>query len=57
MAAPNGEILYKIYNFLVNFPNFFSNDIKVSANMCVKFGLDPMCNFGFFWIFDFPRLI
>ena len=48
MAAPNGEILYKIYNFLVNFPNFFSNDVKVSANMCVKFGLNPMSKFGFF---------
>ena len=25
--------------------------------MCVEFGLDPMSNFGFFWIFNFPRLI
>ena len=25
--------------------------------MCVKFGLDPMSNFGFLWIFDIPRLI
>ena len=38
-------------------PIFFSNDVKVNTNMCVKFGLDPMSNFGFFWIFDIPRLI
>ena len=25
--------------------------------MCVKFGLVPMSNFGFLWIFNFPRLI
>ena len=42
---------------MAKFSEFLSNDIKVSTNMCVKFGLVPMSNFGFLWIFDFPRLI
>ena len=50
---------YTISSFIAppNFPNFLSNDIKASPDMCVKCGLDPMSNFVFFWIFDFPRHI
>ena len=31
-----------------NIPNSLLNAIKGSTDMCLKFGLDPMSNFGIF---------